>query len=45
MGPFYFNILASSKTDYNCNIKETLFIQELQPTLTVKVGSEKLLLY
>ena len=26
-------ILASGKTDYHCKIKETLFIQELNPTL------------
>ena len=34
-----FEILASGK------IEETLFIQELQPSLNVSVGSEGLLLY
>ena len=41
----HFNILASSKTDYHCKVKETLFIQELQPPLNGKVSSEKLFLY
>ena len=41
----HFDILASGKTDYHCKIKETLFIQELQPALNVNVSSEKLLLY
>ena len=27
----HFDILASGKTDYHCKIKETFFIQELQP--------------
>ena len=27
----HFDILASGKTDYNCKVKETLFIQGLQP--------------
>jgi len=36
-----FDILASGKTDFHCKIKETLLIQELQPT----VSSEKLLLF
>ena len=39
-----FDILAKSKTDYHCKIKETLFIQELEPAFNVNVGSEKLML-
>ena len=27
----HFNILAKGKTDYRCKIKETLFVQELEP--------------
>jgi len=41
----HFDILASSKTDYHCQVKETLFIQELQPALKANVKSEKLSLY
>ena len=41
----HFDILASGKTDYHCKIKETLFIQELQPALNANVSSEKLLLF
>ena len=41
----HFDILASGKTDFRCKIKETLFIQELKPSLNVTVSSEKLLLY
>ena len=41
----YFDILATGKTDYHCKVKETLFIQELQPALNANVSSEKLLLY
>ena len=41
----HFDILASGKTDYHCKIKETLFIQELQPALYANVSGEKLLLY
>ena len=41
----HFEILASGKTDYHCKIKETLFIQELQPALNANVSSEKLLVY
>ena len=37
-----FDILG--KTDYHCKIKETLFIQELKPAITVTVSSEKLAL-
>ena len=39
------DILAKGKTDYHCKIKETLFIQELEPAFKVNVGSEKLMLY
>ena len=38
-------IIAKGKTDYHCKIKETLFIQELEPALNVNVGSEKLMPY
>ena len=41
----HFDILAKGKTDYLCKIKETLFIQELEPAFNVNVGSEKLMLY
>ena len=41
----YFDILASGKTDYHCKVKETLFIQELQPAMNANVSSEQLLLY
>ena len=41
----HFDILVSGKTDFHCKIKETLFIQELQPSLNVNIGSEKLLLF
>ena len=36
---------AFGKTDYHCKVKETLFIQELQPALNANVSSENLLLY
>ena len=42
---YHFDILASGKTDFHCKVKETLFIQELKPSLNVNVSSEKLLLY
>ena len=32
-------------TDCHCKIKETLFIQELEPAFNFNVGSEKLMLY
>ena len=35
----HFDILASGKTDLHCKIKETLFIQELKPSLNANVGS------
>ena len=38
----HFDILASGKTNYHCNVKETLFNQELQPALNANVSSEKL---
>ena len=41
----HFDILAKSKTDYHCKIKETFFIQELEPAFNVNIGSEKLMLY
>jgi len=41
----HFDILAKGKTDYHCKIKETLFIQELEPAFNVNIGSEKLMLY
>jgi len=41
----HFDILTSAKTDYHCKIKETLFIQELQPAFNANVSNEKLLLY
>ena len=40
----HFDILASGKKDFHCKIKETLLIQELQPSLNVNVSSEKLML-
>ena len=40
-----FDILAKGKTDYYWKIKETLFIQELEPAFNVNIGSEKLMLY
>ena len=41
----HFDILASGKPDSHCKIKETLFIQELKPSLNVNISSEKLLLF
>ena len=40
----HFDILVSGKTDYHCKVKETLFIQKLQPALNANVRSEELLL-
>ena len=37
--------IPKGKTDYHCKIKETLYIQELEPAFNVNVGSEKLMLY
>ena len=41
----HFDILVKGKTDHHCKIKETFFIQELEPAFNVNVGSEKLMLY
>ena len=41
----HFDILAKGKTDYHCKIKETLYIQDLEPAFNVNVGSEKLMLF
>jgi hypothetical protein len=41
----HFDILGSGKSDLHCKIKETLFIQELKPSLNVNISSEKLLLF
>ncbi|KAL9971668.1 hypothetical protein ACROYT_G017865 [Oculina patagonica] len=41
----HFEILASGKTDLHCKIKETLYINELQPSLNANIDSERLLLY
>ena len=41
----HFDILAKGKTDYHRKIKETLYIQDLEPAFNVNVGSEKLMLY
>ena len=35
----------SGKTDFHCKIKETLLIQELQPSLNVYVSRKRLMLY
>ena len=37
--------LLSGKTDYQCKIKETLFIEELNPTLNTNLNSDNLSLY
>ena len=34
---------TKGKTDYHCKIKETLFIQELEPAFNVNVGSDTLI--
>ena len=34
-----FSILANAKCDYDCNIKEALFIKQLQPTLNSNLYS------
>ena len=41
----HFEILAKGRSDTHCNIKETLLIQELKPSLNDTVSSEKLYLY
>ena len=40
-----FDIFAKGKIDYHCKIKDTLFIQELEPAFNVNFGIEKLMLY
>ena len=40
----HFDILAKGKTDYQCKIKEALFIQELNPAFNANFVSEKLML-
>ena len=41
----HYDISTKGKTDYHCKIKETLFIQELEPAFNVNFGNEKLMLY
>ena len=41
----HFNILATGKSDLQRQIKETLLISELKPSLNENVASEKLFLY
>ena len=41
----HFDILSSGKTDYHCEAKKALFIQELQLALNVNVSSEIFYLY
>ena len=41
----HFEILASGKSDNLCKMKETLFIQELNPTQNTNLSSDKLSLY
>ena len=41
----HFDILVKGKTAYYCKIKETLFIQELEPAFNVNVWSENHRLY
>ena len=36
----HFDISVRGKTDYHCKIKETCFIQELEPAFNVNFGSE-----
>ena len=36
---------TDGKTDFHSKIKETMFIQELKPSLNVNISSEKLLLF
>ena len=38
----HFDFIASGKTDYHCKIKETFFIQELNPTPNTNLTSDKL---
>ena len=39
---FINDFTASGKTDYHCKMKQTLFIQELNPTLYTNLTSDKL---
>ena len=41
----HFDIIASGKTDLHYKIKETLFIQELQPSFKCQRQQKKLMLY
>ena len=41
----HLEILASGKSDLQCRIKETLLINDLNPSLNENVGNEKLLPY
>ena len=41
----HFDILATGKSDLQCEIKETLLIDELKPSLNENVGNEKLFFY
>ena len=34
----HFDVLAKRKTDYHCKIKNTLFIQELEPAFNIYVN-------
>ena len=45
MPPDHFEFLVSGKSDYDCKIKETLFIQDLKPAFNVNISGEKLRLY
>jgi len=41
----HFEILARGRWDTHCEIKETLLIRDLQPSLNENVSSEKLYLF
>ena len=41
----HFDILASGKTDFYCKVKETLFIQELQPALNANVSAKSFYIF
>ena len=41
----HLDILARCKTDYQCKIKDTIFIHELEPAFNVNFESEKWMLY
>ena len=42
---FINDFIASGKTDYHCKIKQSCFIQELNPTLNTNLTIDKLSLY